>query len=99
MQSRCDPDLRTARLSLLTGFDLSAGRILDNGRTTRRSKMMSTDGGPMSGFTAAQWSRPVRSAEELREILGEPSTIAKHKVLAALNEHCREFIARSPFAM
>jgi PPOX class probable FMN-dependent enzyme len=41
----------------------------------------------------------VESAEELREILGEPSERAVRKQLDRLDPHCRAFIARSPFAL
>jgi PPOX class probable FMN-dependent enzyme len=39
----------------------------------------------------------VTSAEDLRQILGKPSENAVRKQLAALDVHCRAFIARSPF--
>ena len=39
----------------------------------------------------------VRTAAELRAVLGEPTERAVQKQLAALDKHCRAFIARSPF--
>ena len=39
----------------------------------------------------------VRTAAELREILGYPTERAVQKQLSALDKHCQAFIARSPF--
>ena len=41
----------------------------------------------------------VTSVEELRALLGEPSELARRKELPALDEHCRRFIAASPFVL
>ena len=41
----------------------------------------------------------VESEEELRELAGAPSELVIRKQLAALDEHCRAFIALSPFLM
>jgi uncharacterized protein len=41
----------------------------------------------------------VRSEAELRALVGEPSSRARLKQLAALDEHCRAFIARAPFVL
>jgi hypothetical protein len=41
----------------------------------------------------------VTSSAELRAIIGEPSEIAIKKQVAAIDVHCREFIARSPFLL
>jgi PPOX class probable FMN-dependent enzyme len=41
----------------------------------------------------------VTSREELREIVGEPTDLVVRKQLAALDPHCRAFIARSPFLL
>ncbi|MGH7320737.1 MAG: pyridoxamine 5'-phosphate oxidase family protein [Candidatus Rokuibacteriota bacterium] len=41
----------------------------------------------------------VTSERELRAIIGEPSELARKKQLAALDAHCRAFIARSPFLL
>jgi PPOX class probable FMN-dependent enzyme len=38
----------------------------------------------------------VTSLEDLRALVGEPSELARAKQLAALDKHCRAFIARSP---
>lgn len=35
--------------------------------------------------------------EELRSLIGYPSELVKRKVITYLDEHCRDFIARSPF--
>ncbi len=41
----------------------------------------------------------VTSREALREIIGEPTDLVVRKQLAALDPHCRAFIARSPFLL
>jgi PPOX class probable FMN-dependent enzyme len=41
----------------------------------------------------------VRSEAELRALVGEPSPRARLKQLAALDAHCRAFIARAPFVL
>jgi uncharacterized protein len=39
----------------------------------------------------------VTSQEELRNMLGSPSLRGQNKVISTLDEHCREFISKSPF--
>ena len=41
----------------------------------------------------------VRTADELRAVLGYPTERAVQKQLSALDKHCRAFIARSPFVV
>jgi len=41
----------------------------------------------------------VTTHEQLRAIVGEVSPLAKAKDIGRLDEHCRAFIARSPFAL
>jgi PPOX class probable FMN-dependent enzyme len=41
----------------------------------------------------------ITSIEELREIAGEPSPVARHKVQRELDEHAVDFIARSRFCV
>jgi len=41
----------------------------------------------------------VTNAAQLRELFGEPVPRAVAKTLASLNQHCRAFIARSPFLL
>jgi PPOX class probable FMN-dependent enzyme len=41
----------------------------------------------------------VKNEEELREILGHPTELSLGKEIYALDEHCRNFIARSPFLL
>ena len=41
----------------------------------------------------------VTSEAELRTLVGEPSELALRKAQGALDEHCRGFIARSPFVL
>lgn len=37
--------------------------------------------------------------QELHDLLGTPEGLAAHKVIHHLDEHCRDFIARSPFML
>lgn len=39
----------------------------------------------------------ILSEEQLREMVGFPSELVKRKVISQLDQHCREFIALSPF--
>jgi len=41
----------------------------------------------------------VKSVEELRALMGEPSELALRKDIGRLDHHCRAFIARSPFVL
>jgi PPOX class probable FMN-dependent enzyme len=41
----------------------------------------------------------VGSLDELVDLYGEPSEIAQNKIIDRLDEHCRAFIARSPFVL
>jgi PPOX class probable FMN-dependent enzyme len=41
----------------------------------------------------------VTSETELRAIVGEPSEVARRKQVDALDRHCRDFIAHSPFLL
>ncbi|MBI2207387.1 MAG: pyridoxamine 5'-phosphate oxidase family protein [Candidatus Rokubacteria bacterium] len=41
----------------------------------------------------------VTSLDELRAMLGEPSELALRKQLDRLDEHCRTFLAKAPFAL
>src|SRR5260370_21615555 len=43
--------------------------------------------------------RPMTSTAELREMVGSPTVRAVRKQLAALDAHCRAFIAHSPFML
>lgn len=44
-----------------------------------------------------RFQQPITSLAELRGLLGEPVELAVRKELTALDEHCRTFIAQSPF--
>ena len=46
---------------------------------------------------AGKFSDVITSEAQLREILGEPSQLAANKAVKTLDEHCRNFIASSPF--
>src|SRR5689334_4506295 len=46
-----------------------------------------------------RFTNPITSEAELRVLLGEPSELARRKQLAALDQHCRAFIALSPFLL
>jgi len=39
------------------------------------------------------------SVDEIRELYGFPSGVARDKVIDRLDRHCRDFIARSPFVL
>jgi uncharacterized protein len=41
----------------------------------------------------------VTSVDELRALMGEPSELALRKDIGRLDQHCRAFIARSPFVL
>jgi uncharacterized protein len=41
----------------------------------------------------------ITSLDELRALVGEPSELARAKQLAALDVHCRSFIAHAPFLL
>jgi PPOX class probable FMN-dependent enzyme len=45
------------------------------------------------------FNQVVTSAEELRELFGEPAERSRLKVIAELDEHCRAFIAHAPFLL
>jgi PPOX class probable FMN-dependent enzyme len=45
------------------------------------------------------FQQTVSSLEELRELIGQPSELVLRKELTRLDEHCRAFIALSPFAL
>lgn len=42
-------------------------------------------------------SHEISSFEELRTFFGEPSELAKRKVISMVDEHCRNYISQSPF--
>ncbi|WP_353050351.1 pyridoxamine 5'-phosphate oxidase family protein [Bacillus sp. ISL-45] len=42
-------------------------------------------------------SHEISSFEELRTLFGEPSELAKRKVISMVDEHCRNYISHSPF--
>lgn len=43
------------------------------------------------------FSHPITTLEQLRQIIAEPNELARRKQIAAIDEHCRAFIERSPF--
>jgi len=54
----------------------------------------------MSGANGApEFKDVVGTLDELRALMGEPSEIALRKDIGRLDEHCRAFIARSPFVL
>jgi PPOX class probable FMN-dependent enzyme len=46
-----------------------------------------------------EFRQPVRTPEELREILTPPGELARAKEVDRLDEICRDFVARSPFVV
>lgn len=47
----------------------------------------------------SQFSEIITTEAQLREILGHPSALAANKAVTTLDEHCRAFIASSPFML
>ncbi len=45
------------------------------------------------------WRDAITGEAELRALLGEPQPLVLRKQLPALDAHCRDFIARSPFVV
>ena len=43
------------------------------------------------------FKRTIETKEALKELVGTPSSLAVHKVIDHLDEHCKAFIARAPF--
>jgi PPOX class probable FMN-dependent enzyme len=41
----------------------------------------------------------VTTESELRSLIGYPSELVSHKVISHIEEHCRDFIAKSPFLL
>ena len=50
-------------------------------------------------MTMPAFEHVVKSVEELRALVGEPSELAVKKQISALDGHCRAFIAQSPFLL
>ena len=50
-------------------------------------------------MTGMPFDHIVKSIEELREKVGEPSELARKKQIPAIDAHCRAFIAQSPFVL
>ncbi len=46
-----------------------------------------------------QFNEVITSEAQIREVLGEPTTRAREKVISTLDEHCRAFIRQSPFVL
>ena len=53
----------------------------------------------MQSQSSSRFSEVIRSEAELRALLGYPSERAANKVMGALDEHTRAFIAKSPFLL
>ncbi|SEN93552.1 hypothetical protein SAMN05192533_12828 [Mesobacillus persicus] len=43
------------------------------------------------------WREKIETEDELRSIMGEQSELVRRKVISYLDEHCQDFISRSPF--
>ncbi|HEY7190183.1 MAG TPA: pyridoxamine 5'-phosphate oxidase family protein [Steroidobacteraceae bacterium] len=54
---------------------------------------------PRAAHDAPAFDAVVTSEQQLREIVGVPSDRAKRKERSLLDDHCRAFIARSPFLL
>ncbi len=46
-----------------------------------------------------QFQQVIGSVEELREVVGTPHAMAVDKAISEIDEHCRAFIAQSPFVL
>ena len=53
----------------------------------------------MTASAATRFQRQVTSKAELREIFGQPNDRVVRKQISALDVHCRDFIAKSPFLL
>jgi hypothetical protein len=53
----------------------------------------------MSVQEQAPFAHTVTTVEEVRDLYGLPSGVAKDKIIDHLDPHCRDFIARSPFVL
>ncbi len=53
----------------------------------------------MSDTLQNRFSDPITTSEQLREILGSPSPIARDKVINHIDSYCAEFIENSPFVV
>ncbi|EIM05685.1 hypothetical protein A1A1_14924 [Planococcus antarcticus DSM 14505] len=47
--------------------------------------------------TEPTFPNTIKTVEELREITGNPSELVNNKVISYVDEHCRDFIEKSPF--
>lgn len=56
-------------------------------------------GGKTYRMTLSRFTDIMTSEETLRELIGTPSELVRHKQLAALDSHCQAFIALSPFLL
>jgi PPOX class probable FMN-dependent enzyme len=54
---------------------------------------------PTSTASAYPFRHPIATIEELRALIGMPGELAVRKELAALDAHCRTFIAHAPFVL
>lgn len=43
------------------------------------------------------FKEPIRTKDELRSMMGFPSELVKNKTIPMIDEHCRDFISKSPF--
>ena len=45
------------------------------------------------------FNQTIHTREALQALIGQPSTLAVHKVIDSLDRHCEDFIAKSPFLL
>jgi PPOX class probable FMN-dependent enzyme len=55
--------------------------------------------GQGEAIMALEFSHIITSEDQLREVIGYPSHRVTQKTLSALDNHCRAFIAKSPFLL
>ncbi|WP_153127460.1 hypothetical protein [Peribacillus tepidiphilus] len=44
-----------------------------------------------------QYDKKIQNEQQLREILGHPSKLANNKVISFLDDHCKDYIRKTPF--
>ena len=49
--------------------------------------------------TQRQFQDVISTEAELRDVIGAPSDLVLNKVVSSLDEHCRQFIGKSPFVL
>jgi PPOX class probable FMN-dependent enzyme len=48
-------------------------------------------------YSLQQYDKKIQNEQQLREILGHPSKLANNKVISFLDDHCKDYIRKTPF--